>query len=104
MTNPIENSFATVRHSTLRSKDCLSNDTALVMVFKLVEAAQQTWRRLGGHNQLPKAYPRCETQRRYRGCREHRGPQTQTACGRRRQQLSRIARVTANEMTINLFR
>jgi hypothetical protein len=24
------------------------------MVFKLVEGAQKTWRRLDGHNQLPK--------------------------------------------------
>jgi hypothetical protein len=24
------------------------------MVFKLVEAAQRSWRRLDGHNQLPK--------------------------------------------------
>jgi putative transposase len=27
---------------------------ALAMVFKLVEGAQKTWRRLDGHNQLPK--------------------------------------------------
>jgi len=32
----------------------LSNATALAMVFKLVEAAQKSWRRLDGHNQLPK--------------------------------------------------
>jgi putative transposase len=24
------------------------------MIFKLAEAAEQTWRRLDGHNQLPK--------------------------------------------------
>src|ERR1700719_3296777 len=53
-TNPIENTFATVRHRTIRSKGCLSNRTALAMVFKLVEAAQKSWRRLDGHNQLPK--------------------------------------------------
>jgi transposase-like protein len=53
-TNPIESSFATVRHRTIRSKGCLSNKTALAMVFKLVEAAQKSWRRLDGHNQLPK--------------------------------------------------
>jgi hypothetical protein len=33
---------------------CLSNRTALAMVFKLLEAAQKSWRRLDGHNQLPK--------------------------------------------------
>ena len=53
-TNPIESTFATVRHRTIRSKGCLSNRTALAMVFKLIEAAQKTWRRLDGHNQLPK--------------------------------------------------
>jgi transposase-like protein len=53
-TNPIESTFATVRHRTVRSKGCLSNRTALAMVFKLVEAAQNNWRRLDGNNQLPK--------------------------------------------------
>ena len=52
--NPIESTFATVRHRTIRSKGCLSNTAALTMVFKLVEAAQKSWRRLDGHNQLPK--------------------------------------------------
>src|SRR6476659_7783175 len=53
-TNPIESTFATVRHRTTRSKGCLSNKTALAMVFKLVEGAQKNWRRIDGHNQLPK--------------------------------------------------
>ena len=53
-TNPIESTFATVRHRTIRSKGCLSNKTGLAMVFKLVEGAQKSWRRLDGHNQLPK--------------------------------------------------
>ena len=53
-TNPIESSFATVRHRTARSKGCLSNKTALAMIFKLAEGAEKSWRRLDGHNQLPK--------------------------------------------------
>lgn len=53
-TNPIESTFATVRHRTIRAKGCLSNRTALAMVFKLVEGAQKSWRRLDGHAQLPK--------------------------------------------------
>ena len=53
-TNVIESSFATVRHRTVRSKGCLSNKTALAMIFKLGEAAEKSWRRLNGHNQLPK--------------------------------------------------
>ena len=53
-TNVIESSFATIRHRTVRSKGCLSNKTALAMIFKLAEAAEKHWRRLDGHNQLPK--------------------------------------------------
>ena len=52
--NPIESVFATVRHRTVRTKGALSQDTARLMVFKLVMAAAQTWRRLKGENQLPK--------------------------------------------------
>ena len=43
-----------MRHRTVRSKGCLSNKTALAMIFKLAEAAEKSWRRLDGHNQLPK--------------------------------------------------
>jgi len=53
-TNPIESTFATVRHRTVRSKGCLSNRTAIAMVFKLAQAAEKSWRRLDGHSQLPK--------------------------------------------------
>ena len=52
--NPIESTFATVRHRTIRSKGCLSNKTAPAMGVLPVEGAQKTWRRLDGHNQLPK--------------------------------------------------
>jgi len=52
--NPIESVFATVRHRTVRTKGALSQDTARLMVFKLVMAAAKTWRRLNGENQLPK--------------------------------------------------
>ena len=53
-TNPIESTFATVRHRTVRSKGCLSNRTAIAMIFKLAQAAEKSWRRLDGHSQLPK--------------------------------------------------
>jgi putative transposase len=52
--NPIESVFATVRHRTVRSKGALSQDTARLMVFKLVMAAARTGRRLNGENQLPR--------------------------------------------------
>mgnify|MGYP006437379545 FL=1 len=53
-TNPIESTFATVKHRTRRTKGCLSRETAFVMVFKLIKNAEQNWRRLTGGNQLPK--------------------------------------------------
>jgi putative transposase len=53
-TNPIESVFATVRHRTVRTKGSLSPQTAKLMVFKLIDAASKTWRRLKGTNQLPK--------------------------------------------------
>jgi putative transposase len=52
--NPIESTFATVRHRTVRSRGCLSNKTALAMIFKLAQAAEKSWHRLRGHDQLPK--------------------------------------------------
>ncbi len=51
--NPIESVFATVRHRTVRTKGALSQKTTKLMVFKLVQAAAKTWRRLKGANQLP---------------------------------------------------
>ena len=53
-TNPIESTFATVRHRTKRSKGCLTRETAFIMVFKLIKTAEKSWRYLDGKNQLPK--------------------------------------------------
>ena len=53
-TNPIESTFATVRHRTKRSKRCLSRDKTFVMVFKLIKMAEQNWLRLNGRKELPK--------------------------------------------------
>jgi len=52
--NPIESVFATVRHRTVRTKGALSQKTVKLMVFKLVQAASKTCRRLKGANQLPR--------------------------------------------------
>ena len=52
--DPIESAIATVRHHTVRSRGCLSHQTALAMVFKLVMAASATWRRLNGYDKLPR--------------------------------------------------
>lgn len=53
-TNPIESTFATVRHRTRRTKGCLKRNTAMVMVFKLIKEAEKRWLKLRGKNQLPK--------------------------------------------------
>src|ERR1700759_3856693 len=57
-TNVIESSFETILHRTVRSKGCISNKTARAMIFKLAEAAERSWRRLDGHNQLRKLSPK----------------------------------------------
>src|SRR3954462_3090743 len=41
-TNPIESTFATIRHRTVRAKGCLSTKTALALVFKLAQAAEKS--------------------------------------------------------------
>jgi transposase-like protein len=53
-TNPIESTFATVRHRTRQTKGCLSRDKTRIMVFKLIKAAEKNWLKLRGRNQLPK--------------------------------------------------
>lgn len=44
--NPIESTFATVRLRSDRSRDCGSRETTLAMVFKLLQNAEQHWRRI----------------------------------------------------------
>jgi putative transposase len=48
-TNPIESSFATVRLRTKVTKGAGSKKAALAMAYKLLDAAQQRWRRFNGH-------------------------------------------------------
>lgn len=43
-TNPIESTFATVRHRTKVTKGHRSRGAGLAMAFKLIEGAQQRWR------------------------------------------------------------
>ena len=43
-TNPIESTFATVRHRTKVTKGLGSKAAGLAMAFKLIEAAQERWR------------------------------------------------------------
>ena len=53
-TNPIESTFATIRHRTVRSKGCVTRDSMLHMMFKLGICAEKTWRRLRGFDYLAK--------------------------------------------------
>ncbi len=48
-TNPIESTFATVRHRTRQTKGCGSRVATLSMVFKLATDAQKHWHRLNGY-------------------------------------------------------
>jgi putative transposase len=47
--NAIESSFATVKLRTRVTKGAGSNKAALAMAYKLLDAAQQRWRRFNGH-------------------------------------------------------
>ena len=51
-TNPIESTFATVRLRTKKTRNCGSRDTTLAMVFKLLQSAQNRWKRIKGFNML----------------------------------------------------
>jgi len=51
--NPIESTFATVRHRTKKTKGCLSRKTALAMTFRLMMSAKKKWRKLDGAHRLP---------------------------------------------------
>jgi transposase-like protein len=53
-TNPIESTFATVRHRTTRTKGSASRSACLAFVFKLTKLAEKGWRRLQGQKQLLK--------------------------------------------------
>jgi transposase-like protein len=51
--NPIESTFATVRLRTYKTKGAGSRVACLAMAFKLVESAQNHWRKLNGSTLLP---------------------------------------------------
>lgn len=52
-TNPIESTFATIRHRTTRTKNCVSRNTLLGLVFQLALAAERSWLKLRGFDRLP---------------------------------------------------
>ena len=52
--NPIESTFATVRHRTTRTRNCVSRDTFLGLAFKLMEEAEKSWRKIHGADKIEK--------------------------------------------------
>lgn len=53
-TNPIESTFATVRHRTRQTKGCGSRLATMTMVFKLALEAEKKWRKLNGQQLIAK--------------------------------------------------
>lgn len=51
-TNPIESTFATVRHRTTRTRNGLSRPTFLGLAFKLIEEAEKAWRKICGVDKI----------------------------------------------------
>lgn len=52
-TNPIESTFSTVRLRTKVTRGAGSRQAALGMAYKLLDAAQDRWRRINGHELVP---------------------------------------------------
>jgi putative transposase len=52
-TNPIESTFATVRHRTRVTRGAGSRLAALAMAYKLLDAAQDRWRRINAPHLVP---------------------------------------------------
>ncbi|OPX94226.1 MAG: Transposase, Mutator family [Syntrophorhabdus sp. PtaB.Bin006] len=69
-TNPIESTFATVRHRTKRTKGMGTRLATLTMVFKLVKETERTWKKIKGYILIPKVL---------KGIRFINGEQTETA-------------------------
>lgn len=51
-TNPIESTFATVRHRTTRTRYCVSRSTFLGLAFKPVQEVEKSWWRIRGTGRI----------------------------------------------------
>src|SRR5271154_2393584 len=51
-TNPIESTFATVRHRSSRARNCVSRTTFLGLAFKLIEEAEKSWNKIHGADKI----------------------------------------------------
>ncbi len=52
-TNPIESTFATVRHRSRKTRNSGSRETTLAMVFQLLQSAENHWQRIKGWQLIP---------------------------------------------------
>ena len=52
-TNPVESTFATIRHRTYKTRNCGSRTTVLTMVYKLGIESEKRWHKLKGYNIIP---------------------------------------------------
>jgi hypothetical protein len=53
-TNPIESSFATIRHRANQTKGCGSRLATLALVFQLGRECEKRWRCLNGSERISK--------------------------------------------------
>ncbi|HEV2731173.1 MAG TPA: IS256 family transposase [Terriglobales bacterium] len=53
-TNPIESTFAMVRHRSHQTKGCGSREATLSLVYKLARECERKWRRLNSHELIDK--------------------------------------------------
>jgi transposase-like protein len=51
-TNPIESTFATVKHRTRKSRNCFSRNTIIAATYKLFLEAERRWKPLRGKNRI----------------------------------------------------
>ena len=51
-TNPIESTFATVRHRTTRTRNCVSRPAFLGLAFKLIKEVEKSWNRILGADKI----------------------------------------------------
>jgi transposase-like protein len=51
-TNPIESTFATIRHRSTRTKNCVSRATLLGLVYRLAREAEKSWQRIQGSERI----------------------------------------------------
>ena len=53
-TNPIESTFATIRHRTEQTQGCVTRETMLSLIYKLGSCAEKRWCRIRGFEHLAK--------------------------------------------------